>query len=291
MAASLTKLPVVLSAMHVDVTSRIGAQAPTTPTGLPRLDELLLGGWRRGDVVAISGPIGAGKTSLALHLAYVAARARAGALFASAVHEETEIFARLSARAIHRAHPDSRVHYGRILTGQALEDASERALVTQALDTVLKNVGGALSLLRPPPLASTEVLVRAAEQLWSQRERTVVVIDGMESLTAQARGQAALAAAVNSSMTARLCQVVLELRALAEQGAAVIFTLPEPWLPLVSPSCSHVLRLEPPSATGAEPAQAAEALKLSLQLLKNTRGPSAAVALRAQFGAGLLEVW
>src|SRR6187551_104502 len=66
---------VSLAAMQVDVTTHLGAVGPATSTGLPGLDALMGGGLRSGTLLALSGPAGSGRTSVALSLAYLAARA------------------------------------------------------------------------------------------------------------------------------------------------------------------------------------------------------------------------
>jgi replicative DNA helicase len=59
-----------------------GAPAPDTiPVGFPSVDRVLGGGLRRGDLVALAGDVGSGKTSLALAFAVRAAQAGRGVLF------------------------------------------------------------------------------------------------------------------------------------------------------------------------------------------------------------------
>jgi replicative DNA helicase len=59
-----------------------GAPAPDTiPVGFPSVDRVLGGGLRRGDLVALAGDVGSGKTALALAFALRAARAGRGVLF------------------------------------------------------------------------------------------------------------------------------------------------------------------------------------------------------------------
>ena len=59
------------------------------PTGVPRLDEVLGGGVPRGALVLIVGPPGSGKTTLANHIAFAAARASRRVLIVTALSEPT----------------------------------------------------------------------------------------------------------------------------------------------------------------------------------------------------------
>src|SRR6188768_4067795 len=115
--------------MQVDVTTRLGSHAPATATGFPTLDRMLHGGLRSGTVLAIAGAPGVGRTALALLLAYMAARAKAGVVFASASLDATEVMARLAARALHREYPDAHTPYGAIWSGLALKEAATHRAV------------------------------------------------------------------------------------------------------------------------------------------------------------------
>ena len=61
-----------------------GEPAPdTVPSGFPSLDRMLGGGFRRKDLVVLSGDVGSGKSALALGIAIRSARAGVPALFLS----------------------------------------------------------------------------------------------------------------------------------------------------------------------------------------------------------------
>ncbi|HYP91324.1 MAG TPA: ATPase domain-containing protein, partial [Polyangiaceae bacterium] len=129
MTSSSDRLPkpsgvaaVSLAAMQVDITTHLGAVGPAISTGLPGLDALLSGGLRSGTLLALAGAAGSSRTSVALSLAYLAARRRAGVVVAGAAVDPTEIVARLATRALHREYPEARTSYGEIWTGQAWSD-------------------------------------------------------------------------------------------------------------------------------------------------------------------------
>src|SRR4051812_47012418 len=69
--------PVSLANIQVDVATRLGAVTKPTATGFSGVDRLLSGGLRPGTVLALTGQPGSGRTSLALMMAYMAARASA----------------------------------------------------------------------------------------------------------------------------------------------------------------------------------------------------------------------
>src|SRR5678815_2254022 len=106
MASKRVKKPVEparsLASIQVDVTTRLGAVAPATTTGMADLDALLGGGLRSGTHLLVTGAPGVGKTAFALMLAYMAARSKAAVLFSSVGLDDTEVVARLAARAVHR---------------------------------------------------------------------------------------------------------------------------------------------------------------------------------------------
>src|SRR6185503_12251482 len=87
--------PVALANVQVDLTTRLGAPSQVTPTGFRGLDTLLHGGLRSGSVLAITGAPGSGRTSLALMIAYMAARTQAGVELAGRGLDDTEVVARL----------------------------------------------------------------------------------------------------------------------------------------------------------------------------------------------------
>jgi RecA/RadA recombinase len=282
---------VSLAAMQVDVTTHLGALGPATSTGLPGLDLLLGGGLRSGTLLALSGAAGSGRTSVALALAYLAARRRAGVIMAGAAVDPTEVVARLAARALHREYPDARTSYGEIWAGQAWTDDASRRHIADAIDTVMKKVGSQLHLLRGTGLETTQALVDCVAQQWARSERVVLVVDDVEGFLASGDGGSARAG-VNGSLEARVTQVGYELRRLAEQGACVIVTALAAHLPWLSPAATLNLELEArelPHAELTERLQKLGARRLLLKVTKNRVGSTGEVPLAFIPGAATLE--
>ncbi|MGC4089553.1 MAG: DnaB-like helicase C-terminal domain-containing protein [Polyangiaceae bacterium] len=174
--------PVSLASVQIDVTTRLGAPSPVTTTGFPSLDQLLGGGLRPGVLVTVLSPPGMGRSTLALFIAYMAARSRASALLSGVGLDDTEVMARLAARALHRECPDMATAYGAIWSGQALSQPEVRAPVLGAVETVSRKVGSNLHLRRAGSLEATGLLAECAAELWSRYERVVLVVDDSRSV-------------------------------------------------------------------------------------------------------------
>ncbi len=283
---------VSLAAMQVDVTTHLGAVGPATSTGLTGLDALLGGGMRSGMFLSLSGQAGSGRTSVALSLAYFAARARAGVVLAGAAVDPTEIVARLATRALHREYPEARTSYGEIWTGQAWSDDASRRPIADAIDTVMKKVGTQLHLFRGTGLETTQVLAECVAQQWTRSERVILVVDDAEGFLAMGDGGATRAAIVNGSFESRMTQVGYELRRIAEQGACVIATVLAEHLSLLSPATTLAIELENGPELSPEPSPRLRKLgarALTLKVTKNRIGSTGEVPLYFVPGAGTVE--
>ena len=261
--------PVSLANIQVDVTTRLGAPAKPTATGLSGIDRSLAGGLRPGTVLALTGAPGSGRTSLALTIAYMAARAAAGVVFATRGVEETELVARLAARALRRAYPASQVTYGDILAGVIYENDAVRRAVSEAVDTVVAKVGAHLHVARFGASDTLALLVERSAQLWARHERVVLVVDDLESIAVSEPG----------ALDARLTAVAYELRQLADQGCAVVFTALERHAEMVAPAVTMLVSLAPGASDDGK------AVPLSLHIRKNRVGAGGSFALSALFGA------
>lgn len=278
--------------MQVDITTHLGAVGPATSTGLPRLDQLLGGGLRSGMLLTLSGRAGSGRTAVALALAYLAARARAGVVLAGAAVDPTEVVARLAARALHREYPDARTSYGEIWTGQAWADDASRRPIADAIETVMKKVGSQLHLFRGTGLETTQALAECVAQQWARSERVVLVVDDVEGFLAMGDGGMTRASLVNGSFEARMTQVGYELRRIAEQGACVIATVLSDHLPYLSPASTVALELESSEAPAHELTERLRKLgaqNLRLLVTKNRVGSTGEVPLSFIPGAGTVE--
>ncbi|HEY0463463.1 MAG TPA: DnaB-like helicase C-terminal domain-containing protein [Polyangiaceae bacterium] len=276
---------IALTAMQVDVTTRLGSHAPATATGFPTLDRMLHGGLRSGTVLAIAGAPGVGRTALGLLIAYMAARAKAGVVFASASLDATEVMARLTARALYREYPEIHTPYGIIWSGQAWQSAATHRAVADSVETMVKKVGGLLHLYRARGLESTQSLAECAAHQWSRHERAALVVDDIEAFSAVGNGSVSLAAAANSSMEGRVAHVAYDLRRIAEQGCSVVFTTLSRHAEFVAPAVTIAGELRPLKQPPAEDGARA----MELFVYKNRVGETGSVPLRFIPGANLFE--
>jgi replicative DNA helicase len=257
--------PLSLASIQVDVATRLGAPVPVTPTGLKTLDTMLGGGLRAGTVLSLSGQPGSGRTALSLLIAYMAARTKAGVIVTSVTLDETEVVARLAARAINREYPAARISYATIWTGEAFAHDETRRVVNSAVETVHQKVGGFLHVSRLN-VGGLSTLADRLGAFWARHERVVVLVDDLEAAVADPLNGAA-------ELETRILDGAFALRALAERGAAVICTCLDRFSDLVAPAataCARIVRTAS-SETGEWGAE--------LVLTKNRMGPTGAVPL------------
>ncbi len=276
--------PVPLRNRQIDITTRMGALTPTTPTGLRGLDELM-GGLRSGTLLLLGSAPGDGKTALSLFLSYMAARSGAAVLYASASLDETEVMARLAARALHRDWPDANTPYGRIWSGQAWQSADTRGPLTQAVETVVSKVGTRLHLYGASAFEPLERIGDQVAQLWGRYERVVLVIDDLESFSTDA-------SLPNEDLASRMVRLGYGLRRIADQGCAVIATALSAHLSGALPAATQAADLIPPPIDVGLPVNAPPALgvrALDLRLFKNRVGLTGIVPLWFVAGAALFQ--
>jgi replicative DNA helicase len=261
--------PVALANIQVDVTTRLGATSKPTPTGFKGLDTLLSGGLRHGTVLALTGAPGSGRTALSLMIAYMAARVSAGVVFVSRGVDETEIVARLAARALRRSYPSSEVNYSDIMHGTVLGNDAVKRAVNDALEAVVAKVGAHLYLAKLGPGSTLSELTERSSQLWARYERVVFVVDDVEGLAVTETGD----------LAARVLGAAYGLRSLADQGAAVVFTALERHADLVSQAATTWVELRP------GPSPSARTIPLELVVRKNRGGAAGTLKLTALYGA------
>jgi hypothetical protein len=243
-------------------------------------------------VLGLVSEPGLGRTTLALLMAYMAARSKAAALFSAVGLDDTEIVARLAARAVHRERPDAQVPYGSIWSGQAYQDPELTPLLRDAVETVVRKVGSQLHLHRAASLEPTGALAERASQLWSRSERVLLVVDDIEGLYASADGSASKQAAVNATLSGRIAQSAFDLKAIAEQGCAVVVTALSRNAELLAPATTALAELRPvATAKGAIPEAllALGAQNVEPVVRKNRLGATGVIPLRLVPGAGLAE--
>jgi archaellum biogenesis ATPase FlaH len=279
--------------MQVDVTTRMGALGPPTTTGIEPLDRLLTGGLRSDTLLSITGVPGCGKTALALMIAYMAARSRAAVIFASATLDETDVVARLAARAMYREYPESETPYGDIWSGDAWQEDFTRQAVGTSVNVAVHKVGDLLHLFRTRASDSTAEIAAAVAYLSSRHERVVLVVDGMEAFAAAAGGDPGRAAGLNADYSNRISQVSHEFRQMAGNGCAVVVTCQPQSLHLILPAATAGCELTDVTggSTAYEPRDVALGTRqVVLNLVKNHVGPKAQIPLRFVAGSSVFEV-
>jgi predicted ATP-dependent serine protease len=276
-----------LASIQVDVTTRLGAVAPATTTGMPDLDVLLGGGLRSGTHLLVTGAPGVGKTAFALMLAYMAARAKAAVLFSSVGLDDTEVVARLAARAVHREYQNVNATYGTIWVGQSMQDPALRGPISNAINTVVKKVGDHLHLHQAEPMEDVATVAELASQLWARNDRVVVVVDGIEAYSAGSNANVTQV----PGYEARISLVAQELSRLAGQGCVVISTCDSAALPLVVPATTVAaeLRSVRAPARSMKKKLALDTKPVDLVFLKNRYGPSAALPLLYAAAASIFQ--
>jgi hypothetical protein len=260
--------PTSLDDVHVDVTTRLGAPIKLTPTGFSGLDALMAGGFRPGTVLGLVGEPGSGRTSLSLAMAYVAARSQAGVAFAARSLDDTEVFARLAARALRRSYPASEVTYADIWSGTAFGGDQVRRAISDAVGTVVQKVGSHLHLARLVPGEPLALLASRAAALWARHDRVLFFIDDVEGMVTPERG----------SLEAQLVALGYQLRELADTGCTVVFTALARHRDFLAPGASTVIRVT------SQPSPALP-VPVELRVEKNRLGPVGTLGLTALFGA------
>jgi len=278
--------PRSLASVQVDVTTRLGAVAPATTTGMAALDEVLGGGLRSGMHLVVSGGSGSGKTAFALMLAYMAARARASVLFASVGLDDTEVIARLTARALHREYQNVAATYGTLWIGVSMQEPALRGPISVCINTVVKKVGEQLHLFAAEPMDDVSILADQASYLWARNERVVVVVDGVEGFSAGGEG-------APPPHDARVSMVAQELSRLSRQGCAVITTCQPMSAELVAPTATVAAELRPPREPASRGAmkkkQPVDSRPMDLVITKNRFGATPTLPLLHLPAASVFE--
>lgn len=218
-------------------------QAPTVviSTGIQRLDQLLGGGIRPGDMVGVVGAAGGGKSAFVGQLALDAAQRGAVVMYASVEMPAAELVSRWLSlelfRSAQRTGEDWAVGYRDVMYGKAWRGegipAAHKSDVHGRLTLAghqLARVGTRLFVQQIEPGSTVDDLrahMTMARELGGIERPLVLVVDPLQRLFASERsGRRGRAAdAVNSSETERVGTVAQELKFLADtENVSVLFT-------------------------------------------------------------------
>ena len=222
------------------------AASPDAPvsTGLRGLDVVLRGGLRRGELVALAGSAGTGKSSLAIQLALEAARAGALAIYATVEMPREEVIARALAREMFLlAEPSGRdwaVSFGDVLWGKHVAPAftSEHNAAEvleryrRASECLHREVYPRLVVHQLAPgatVASVQEVLHRERAARGFNGLTVLVVDPLQRLFASATGERTgkVLASINALETERVGAVAQDLKVLcdnAQENVAAVFT-------------------------------------------------------------------
>ena len=223
------------------------AASPDAPvsTGLRGLDVVLRGGLRRGELVALAGSAGTGKSSLAIQLALEAARAGALAIYATVEMPREEVIARALAREMFLlAEPSGRdwaVGFGEVLWGKHVaaetftseHNAAEvLARYRRASECLHREVYPRLVVHQLAPgatVASVREVLHRERAARGFNGLTVLVVDPLQRLFASATGarNGKALASFNANETERVGYVAEDLKVLcddAQENLAAVFT-------------------------------------------------------------------
>ncbi len=233
-----------------EVLRRLEDSWGTTPdapiaTGLRGLDAVLGGGLRRGELVALAGSAGTGKSSLAIQVAIEAARAGALALYATVEMPREEVVARAVAREMFlgadASGRDWAVSFGDVLFGKHVAQStftSETAWAAatgrylSARDALLRDVFPRLVVHQLAPgatVASVRDALHRARADARYEGLAVLVVDPLQRLFATAAGERTgkVLASVNALETERVGAVAQDLKVLCDdprENCAAVFT-------------------------------------------------------------------
>jgi hypothetical protein len=184
--------------------------------------------------------------------------------------EETELVARLAARALRRVYPASEVTYGDILSGGVYANDAVRRAVSEAVDTVVQKVGAHLHFARFGVGDTLALLAERSAQLWARYERVVLLVDDIEGIALGESGD----------LAGRIAETAFALRQLANRGCAVVLTALASHADLVNPAATMLVEVVPGAASDD-----GKTLPLALNVRKNRLGGIGRIELKALFAA------
>lgn len=222
MARSTDISPISQLLSRVDAIADGGPPHDTVPTGFPSIDHVVGGGLRRGDLLALGGDVGSGKSALALAVALRAAQSGARVLLYSGEMTAERVMERLLAI-------EGRVRIDDLRQG-SMDDRARAAVGAAAV-----RLREAMPVIDRIPPGGVSAL---AADIETRPQPALVVVDPLEALATGARPR-----------DEELAQAVLELKALALRLNVAIFSTSQ--LPGLSPRDDRRPQLDDFGALGA----------------------------------------
>jgi replicative DNA helicase len=196
--------PLSLLLGRVDAVADGAAPTDTVPTGFPSLDKLLGGGLRRGDLIAVGGDVGSGKSAFALAVALRAAHEKHATVFSTGEMHAERVLERVLAI-------EGRARIDDLRRG-SLDEGTRAAVGAAAI-----RLRDELPIVERVPLGGVSAI---ADELSSLRTIELVVVDGLEALLPGVHGTEEEEAATIRALK----RLALDAR------AAVLVTAPLPHL-------------------------------------------------------------
>jgi len=163
-SSDISPLSVLLN--QVDAVADGAPARGTVPTGFPSMDRLLGGGFRRGDLIALGGDVGSGKSSLALAIALRTAEAKRSVAYLSGEMSPERVLER--ALAIEgRAKVDD-------LRGGSLDDAARAAV-----GAAVVRMRDVMPRIEPIPLTGFRAIADVIDARWKLE---LLVVDSLQAL-------------------------------------------------------------------------------------------------------------
>lgn len=223
------------------------AASPDAPvsTGLRGLDAVLRGGLRRGELVAIAGSAGTGKSSLAIQLAVEAARAGALAIYCTVEMPREEVIARAIAREMFLLADESgrdwAVSFGDVLWGKhvAAETFTSEHIAAEVLaryrrasECLHREVYPRLVVHQLAPgatVASVRNVLHREREARGFDGLALLIVDPLQRLFAAATGERTgkVLASINAAESERVGAVAQDLKVLCDDASlnvAAVFT-------------------------------------------------------------------
>jgi replicative DNA helicase len=184
----------VLESLVAEIDQREGdtPATDTVPSGFASLDRILAGGFRRKDLVVLSGDVGSGKSALALAIAVRAAGAQIPTMFFSGEMSADRVLERALALEGRASIDDLRQgrldEESRAAVGAAAVRLRHSPLVVRPLlGTTFDEISGALAIVPPRQLLVVDSLQLTAppQQAARLQERNALAVRALKALAVE----------------------------------------------------------------------------------------------------------